>query len=110
MLCKWWFFRRKFVYEWYKTKNKDLNYLNENLIEFRKYIYENYQGSKEEINYISMNDLIGEEKDSGKYKSAFRIIGKISKKLEYSNNIIFPNCFYDTEYYFDINADVEKMI
>ena len=102
------FFEENFVYEWYKTKNKDLNYLNENLIEFRKYIYENYRGSKEEINYISMNDLIGEEKDSGKYKSAFRIIGKISKKLEYSNNIIFPNCFYDTEYDFDINADVEK--
>ena len=106
------FFKEEFIYEWQKEKNQDFDYLSRYLIDFKRYIYDTVNDPNE-LNYCSIYDLFVPGIDmsyENNYISAFRIIGNIHSNLSYYKNMFFPNCFYYTQYDFNIMPKWMKKI
>ena len=106
------FFKEEFIYEWQNKQNQDFDYLSENLTDFKKYIHD-LKNEPDAINYCSIYDMVNigiTEAYDNNYISAFRIIGNLDSNLSYFKNIFFPNCFYHTQYDFDIMSKWKKEI
>ena len=118
------FFKEEFIYEWYKTKNTDKEYLESNLILLHKYLLDFYKDITKYEYYIFEEFLKEEKYQSGTdYLIAFRIVGKISKTLDIYKEILIPDCHFESQADFtpfpilydkakekqDIEKAVEKM-
>ena len=106
------FFKEEFIYEWQKEKNQDFDYLSRYLIDFKRYIFDTVNDPNQ-LNYCSIYDLFVPGLDmsyENNYISAFRIIGNIHSNLSYYKNMFFPNCFYYTQYDFNIMPKWMKKI
>ena len=102
------FFEEEFIFEWYKTKNTNKEYLETNFINMKKHLLSVY-GDKNKIFYESMNDLkTTKEGETQKFLSAFRIIGKIKNQVLYCNDLIMPDCDFDVEYDIDIFPEFKQ--
>ena len=95
------FFKEEFIYNWQNKRNENLDYLSQNLTDFKRYIFD-LKKDPNNINYLSIYDLDLVVKYEKEYISAFRIIGNIENRLSFHKNLIFPKCFYFTQYDFDI--------
>ena len=106
------FFKEEFIYEWQNKQNQNFDYLSGNITDFKKYIYD-LKNEPNQVNYCSIYDLVDigiTETYEKNYISAFRIIGNLDSNLSYYKNLFFPNCFYYTQYDFDIMPKWKKEI
>ena len=103
------FFKEEFIFFWQNEKNIDRNFLQKNIIDFKKYLFE-INHNPNDINYISMFDLNDNTNFDNNYISAFRIIGNIKNNLKFYKNLFFPNCYYFTQYDFNILPEWQSKI
>ena len=111
------FFNEKFVNNWYKSKNIDINHLNANFTNLKKYIFKNKSKIEQHSLYLTIYDLGENIPDDAKNiinnntLTAFRIIGTIENELIcLNNNIIFPQCSFKTENDFYLFPEIEKVL
>ena len=92
------FFKEEFIYEWYKTKNTDKEYLESNIILLHKYLLDFYKDVKKYEYYIFEEFLKEEKYRSGTdYSIAFRIVGKMSNTLDIYKEILIPDCHFESQ-------------
>ena len=92
------FFKEEFIYEWHKNRNTDRKYLKSNLILFHKYLME-YFGDINKFEYYTIDEFINDNKirEEHKFKSAFRIIGKLRSKIDTYKDVLIPDFDYDVQ-------------
>ena len=95
------FFKEEFIFEWQNNRNVNIDYLQNNITDFKKYLND-LTHNPNKINYLSMYDLGQNSENEHNYVSAFRIIGNMKNILKYYKNILFPRCTYSSQYDFEV--------
>ena len=96
------FFYENFVENWYKIKNLDIEYLNNNFENLKKYLYKNKNNLPQNFQYLTTFDLGDEIEKNNETLCAFRIIGTINDVIFSKHNILYPQCSYRVENDFNI--------
>ena len=92
------FFKEEFIYEWHKTKNKNKEYLESNIILLHKYLFDIYKEDDDFFYYI-FDELIKDEnlREEHNYLIRYRIIGQIKNNIDIYKEILIPDCGYEAE-------------